>query len=165
MSAWPLVVSILFLSALAPAAAAQPTGQTAGLVRVPRGTPIRVAFQYGVSSRAAKEGDKVYLRVVAPILHKEAIIIPVDAVVEALVARVRAPGGNGSGGALEIDAEFVRVGDDRIPLQGSIGSEAASSRVTAGQGAVTVPFGSLRGGKSANIESGTAFIVYTARDY
>jgi hypothetical protein len=165
MPVWIIAVSILLLSGLGVTAAAQPVTASAGLIRVPRGTPIRVAFQYGVSSRAAKEGDKVYLRVVEPVLHKEAVIIPADAVVEALVSRVRPPADYGTAGALEIDAEFVRIGDDRIPLQGSIGSEAASSRATANQGAVTVPFGSLRRGKSANIEAGTAFIVYTARDY
>jgi hypothetical protein len=165
MPVWIIAVSILLLSGFVAPAVAQTPPPSAGLVRVPRGTPLKVAFQYGVSSRAAKQGDKVYLRVVDPVFHKGAVIIPADSVVEALVSSVRAPGDYGTAGAIEIDAEFVRVGDDRIPLQGSVGSEAASSRVTAGQGAVTVPFGSLRGGKSANIESGTAFIVYTARDY
>lgn len=168
MPVWTLAASILLLSAAAPVAAADQQGAAATApvpVRLPRGTAVRVAFQYGVSSRAAREGDKVYLRVVEPVLYKGEVVIPVDATVEALVTRARAPGDYGGAGALQIDAEFVRIGDDRIPLQGSIGSEAAASRATAGQGVVTVPFGSLRRGKSANIEAGTVFIVTTIRDY
>lgn len=165
MRALAFALSIPSVLGASPIPAQQPTEAAANLIRVPRGTPLRIAFQYGVSSRAAKAGDKVYLRVVEPVLHRAVTIIPADSVVEAVVARVRAPGEFGNAGALEIDAEFVRVGEDRIPLQGSIGSEAASSVASANQGVVTVPFGSLRRGKSANIEAGTAFVVYTARDY
>lgn len=165
MRFWTLAPIVMLAAPLAVAAAPPPAETGAGLIRVPRGTPLKVAFQYGVSARAAKTGDRIFLRVTEPVSSRGKIVIPAGSVVEAVVSNVRAPGDYGRAGALEIDAEFVRVGEDRLPLRGAIGSRGADNRASVTDGVVTVPFGSLGRGKSTNIEAGTAFVVYTARDY
>lgn len=155
------LTSILALGLLAGPLAAETAAPApppkAALVRLPKGTPVRVRMDYGVSAKAAREGDPVYLKVAAPVVANGVVIIPADSRV---TARITEAGPT----ALVIDMEYVDTGEARIRLTGS--TEDRKSVRTAGvdNGVVTVPLGG-RSGKSVNIAAGTAFTAYTARDY
>lgn len=156
------LTSILALGLLSGPIAAE-TPQTvappkAPAIRLAQGTPVRVRMDYGVSAKAAREGDPVYLKVAAPVMAKDgAVIIPPDSRVTARITQA-------SPTALVIDMEYVETGEARFRLTGSTEDRKAVRTTGVDNGVVTVPLG--RGpGKSANIPAGTMFTAYIARDY
>lgn len=132
-------------------------------VRLPKGTPVRVRMDYGVSAKAARVGDPVYLKVVRAVMSKDLIVIPEGSLVTGRVVEASPPGG-GRPGALVIDMEFVAVSDGRIRLAGSTADRGSARATTVNEGMLTVPLGS-GSGKNANIPAGTEFTAYTDRDY
>jgi hypothetical protein len=162
-------LTIILLVALTSAGNAQtPQPQTSAekpLVRLARGTPIRIVLPYGVSSKAAKVGDPVYLRVAEAVQSQGIILIPEGSAVQAHVAEATPPGGLGRAGSIRIDAEAVTFEGGRIRLEGSLSAGGQSQRPGVAQGVVTVPLGSRGAAAKANLEAGTVFVATTARDF
>ena len=134
-------------------------------VRLPRGTEVLVRLDYGVSSKAAKVGDPIYMRVVTAVRYNGVIVIPEDAPVKGNVSEASPAGGLGQSGILVIGAEYVGVGDDRIRLQGSTEDRRKKPNASVSNGVLSVPLGSLSKGKAANLVAGTQFLAYTVQDY
>jgi hypothetical protein len=137
----------------------------AAQVRLPKGTEIIVRMDYGVSSKAARAGDPVYMKVARAVVHAGAIVIPEDAPVKGEVAEANPPGGLGKTGSVVIVAEYVTVDEKRIRLSGSTADHGKSARASAADGVVSIPLGALGKGKNVNIEAGTLFFAYTEEDY
>lgn len=141
----------------------QPPSAPVREVRLAKGTPVRVKMDYGVSVKAARVGDPVYLKTVGDVAAKGAVIIPDGSRVTGRVTEAsEAEGRNGA--SLVIEMEYVDTGAARIRLAGSTAERGKVRTSSISEGVVTVPFGAQKG-KSANIEAGTMFTAYTDRDY
>lgn len=138
-------------------------------VRLPKGAAVAVELAHGVSAKTARTGDRVTLRVIRPVSHRDTLVIPAGSTVIGSVAQILPPKG-GRPGAVVIDAEAVMLEEGgRIALTGTLTREGqdyrrdlAGGSVMAG-GTLVVPLG--RRGASPNLEAGTAFVATTARDY
>ncbi len=131
-------------------------------IRLPRDTPVKVRMDYGVSSKAARVDDPVYMKVAEAVAYNGAIVIPAGAPVKGHVAEVTPPGGFGKSGSVVIAAEYVTVGEDRIRLSGSTADHGTAGGASVTDGVLSVPLGK---GKHVNIEAGTLFIAYTDQNY
>lgn len=54
---------------------------------IPRGTHVLLRMVNSISTRTAREGDRVYLRTASPIAVKGQFVVPVDTYVEGVVSR------------------------------------------------------------------------------
>jgi hypothetical protein len=54
---------------------------------IPQGTHVLLRMINAVSTRTAREGDRVYLRTVSPIIVNGEFVVPVDSYVEGVVSR------------------------------------------------------------------------------
>lgn len=141
----------------------QPPSTPVREARLPKGTPVRVKMDYGVSAKAARVGDPVYLKTVGNVGAKGVLIIPEGSRVTARVAEASAAEGR-SAASLVIEMEYVDTGQARIRLAGTTADRGKVRTSSISEGVVTVPFGAQKG-KNANIEAGTEFTAYTDRDY
>lgn len=153
----------LFSGAAAAQTPAQPPSAPVREVRLPKGTPVRVKMDYGVSAKAARVGDPVYLKTVGNVGAKGVVIIPEGSRVTGRVTEASEAGAR-SGASLVIEMELVDTGTARIRLAGTTADRGKVRTSSISEGVVTVPFGTQRS-KNANIEAGTEFTAYTDRDY
>jgi hypothetical protein len=164
-----LLVSILLIAAGAslPAKAISPPPAAAkATVRLPKGSEIPLTLAHGVSAKTARAGDRVILRVAAPIVHQSGVIIAENTLVEGEVASVSPAGRFGRAGGIAIAAKaLVFEEGGRLLLEGTLRRDAPRSKANASEGVVTVPFGALSRGASVNLEAGTIFVATTARDF
>lgn len=140
----------------------EPAAEAEKSIRLPRGTEIRVRTDYGISAKAARVGDLVYLKVASPVAHNGIIVIPTDAPVMGHISEVTAPGGLGVAGAVVIDADYVTVGEDRIKISGSTARRGRPNGPSMNDRTLRVPLGRS---KAVNIEAGTMFLAYTEQAY
>ena len=131
-------------------------------IRLPRGMEIRIRMDYGVSSKAARVGDPVYMKVAEDVVSKGAIVIPEGTPVKGHVTEVSAPGGFNKSGSVVIAVEYLTVGEDRIRLTGSTANYGRPAGASVTDGVLSVPLGKR---KHVNIEAGTLFLAYTEQDY
>ena len=119
-----------------------------------------------LSSKTAKEGDTIYMRVSDPVRYNGTIIIPDGARVIGRVVSVRTRGIFGRSGKLEIAAESVKIGDDSIRLRGGKNDQGKGQGTLSIASAVLVaPIAGIITGKSAIIKAGTEVTAYTDQDY
>ena len=155
-------LGLVLLSGTAGHLEAEPQAEAAKAVRLPRGTEIRVRTDYGISSKAARVDDAVYLKVAEAVAYNGVIVIPAGASVKGHVSDVTAPGGFGKTGSVVIDADYVMVGEDRIKVSGSTAERGRPIGASVNEGVLRVPLGK---GKNVNIEAGTLFLAYTEQAY
>ena len=136
--------------------------QSARQIRLPRDTPVKVRMDYGVSSKAARVDDPVYMKVAETVSYNGAIVIPAGSDVKGHVSKVDSPSGFGKAGSVVIAAEYVTVGEDRIRLSGSTSDYGRPVRAAVTDGVLSVPLGK---GRPVNIEAGTLFTAYTDQNY
>lgn len=153
---------LLFLGAMEVPTPAQPQGTAAPQVRLPKDTPVTVRMDYGVSSKAARVDDAVYMKVAEDVAYKGVVVIPAGAPVRGRVSEVTPSGGFGRSGSVVIAADYVTVGEDRIRLSGSTEDRGKRGGASVTDGVLSVPLGK---GKHVNIEAGTLFIAYTEQNY
>lgn len=163
---FPLAAALL----TAPLAAQTPAPAKAEII-LPKDTPVKIVLAYGVSAKAARAEDVVYMRVFEAVSHKGRTIIPEGASVQGRVTRAVAPGGGGRPGVLEIDAEYVVTDDARYRVTGAISTtglnqtpSASTGLSNAAGGGLTVPLGGRKAG-NANLSAGDGFVARVARDY
>ena len=159
-----LFTALLLAAACAgPVSAQQETDQRpAAQIRLPKDTPVAVRTDYGVSSKAARVDDPIYMKVAKAVSYKGTVVIPEGAPVKGRVSEVTPPGGFGKTGSVVIIAEYVTVGEDRIRLSGSTEDRGKPGGASVTDGVLSVPLGR---GKHVNIEAGTLFIAYTDQNY
>ena len=155
-------LGLLLLGAAVDRLGAEHTAEAAKIVRLPRGTEIKVRTDYGISSKAARVDDAVYLKVADAVAYNGIIVIPAGASVKGHVSEVTAPGGFGKTGSVVIDADYVIVGEDRIKISGSTAERGRPIGASVNEGVLRVPLGK---GKNVNIEAGTLFLAYTEQAY
>lgn len=92
-----------------------------------KGTEVQLMVIREVNSRSAKAGDRINLRVNAPVLLDDKIAIPVGAVAHAEVVSVSGTSAAGGKGQLSIRLVAVETAWGPIKLSGSKGTEGADN--------------------------------------
>jgi type IV secretion system protein VirB10 len=65
---------------------------SAAAAEIPAGTHVLLRMQNSVTTRTAKEGDRVYLQTASPVSVEDSIVIPVGSHVQGVVTYARRPG-------------------------------------------------------------------------
>ena len=111
------VTTLIFLSSVSSAAQVQPVNV------LPEGTRIRVRMDVEVNSRSASKGDTFLVRTAEPVRNRGVMVLPRGAVIEARITAARRAAIGGTGGALEIRFERLRVGrEETVPLNAVLAS-------------------------------------------
>lgn len=130
---------------------------------VPPGTPVMLQFMDEVSTRTARKGDVVKLRVYTDVVHNGKTLIKQDAPAEGLIESVKKPGRFGKRGRLKIRLTNVKdVKGTRVPLEPyTTGQRFTASGPSASAGGLVVlgPVGLVGGafikGKHITVRKGT----------
>lgn len=122
-----ICAGMLFTSGLyaAPAFAAENFSETLtvatipdGNAYIPKGTILQVELTKELSSKKAKVGDAVPLRMVENLIVNDVIVVPAGSEVKGVVTKARKAGGLGRGGKLEFTIVSVKaINGVEIPLQ------------------------------------------------
>jgi hypothetical protein len=99
------------------------------------------------------------MKVAQAVAFNGVIVIPEGAPVK---GRVSEASGSGKSGSIVIMAEYVVVGDDRIPLYGTTADQKKKSGISVNDGVISIPLGRSR---AANLVAGTVFFAYTDQNY
>lgn len=145
---------------------AQRSSSSRSAVQLPEGAELRIRTENELSSKTAKVGDTIYMRVVDPVRYNGNIVIPDGARVTGRVSAVRTRGIFGRSGKLEIAAESVKVGESNLRLRGAKNDQGkGQGTLSIATGVLVAPIALIITGKSAVIKAGTEFTAFTDQDY
>ena len=89
-----------------------------GNAYIPKGVVLKVELTRELSSKKAKKGDAVPLKLVDNLIVNDVIVVPAGAEVKGVVTKARKAGGLGRGGKLEFMIVSVKtINGVEIPLQ------------------------------------------------
>ena len=156
--------------AVAPPAVA-PTDPAAVPVRahLPAGTELEVELVSGASSKTNALGDRVPIRLTAPLVKDGVVIAAAGAVGEVEVIDVAKSGMGGKQGKLIIAARHLDLNGQRVRVRGMSLMAAGESQVGMATGAIIVPYAAplvfvIRGG-DIEIPAGSRAKVRLAQAY
>lgn len=132
---------------------------TAPLHILPEGTTIPLVLVDEASSEGSTVGDRLSFSVNKSVVLDGFVLIPKGARAVGTVSHVKKPGLVGRGAELNIRVEYVKVGDQRIPLKASKGQEGAGRSALA-WGLLLL----VKKGKHVVIPSGTFVASCTDED-
>lgn len=127
--------------------------------RVPAGTPVQLQVLDTVNSRTAARGDRVRIRLAAPVAVGDAVVLPAGLDGEAEVIHAERSRGGGKPGELLLAARFLALpGGERVTLKAMTlgGSGKDNGAGAMGVAIVAGPFGMLVRGGELEIAPGTA---------
>ncbi len=153
-----LLLAALLLAAVPVAAAAQPVRQSQAPIRLllRAGTGISMETREPLSSRTARQGQRVALEVKDSVRVDGHVVIPRGTAAVGEVARVVHRGKFGKSGKLELRAMFIELGGRRIRLEGSTGDRGKSATAPVVAGVLLIgATASLITGKSAILPAGS----------
>ena len=114
-----------------------------GNAYIPEGTTLQIELTEELSSKKAKVGDAVPLRLVENLIINDVIVIPAGSKVKGVVTKSRKAGGLGRGGKLEFQIVSVNtINGVKVPLQYTKGEHGAGD----GGAVAVVAFVSIVGG-------------------
>lgn len=114
-----------------------------GNAYIPKGTKLQIELTKELSSKKAKVGDAVPLRLVQNLIINDVVVIPAGSEVRGVVTKTRKAGGLGRGGKLEFTIVSVNtINGVEVPLQYTKGEHGASD----GGAVAVVAFVSIVGG-------------------
>ena len=130
---------------------------------VPPGTPVQLEFMQEVSSKTARKGDKISLRVYTDVVMNGKTLIKQDAPAEGVVTKVHKRRSFGRQGELRIRLESVTDATGaRVPLEPYTSGDRFKAEGPAASGAAALvlgPVGLVAGafikGKEVTIDKGT----------
>lgn len=134
-------------------------------VKVPEGTEFRVRLEDELSSKTATEGDRFTVSLVDDVSLPGGVVLHAGYRGVGEVVNAEKSGRVGKKGQLNIRVNYLRVGEERIRLRGSKGSEGSGNT---GNMVAAIAFGGAFGllvkGKSANLAKGTQFTAFSDSD-
>ncbi|KAF0116773.1 MAG: hypothetical protein FD163_894 [Hyphomonadaceae bacterium] len=148
----------VFLGLLSPAVAQVPvnppiTPSAASVtIGVPSGTPILVEITDLISTRTAKRDDMFNLRLVAPILLNDVIVIPEGTIGKGQIVDAGLPGMGGKPGKLVLAARYLEFEGRQIPIRGL--NMDMSARDNSGPAVFLTAAGGVAGGVVGLIVTG-----------
>jgi hypothetical protein len=97
-----------------------------GHAYIPKGTVLQVELTQELSSKRAKVGDAVPLKLVENVIVNDVVVIPAGTDVEGVVTAARKAGGLGRGGKLEFSITGVKtINNVKVPLNFTKGEHGA----------------------------------------
>ena len=137
------------------------------------GTPVFLIFEQSIDSKAAKEGDTIYLRVLRPVVVDDAVMIRSGETVRAKVSEVKKASGWGSRGDLTVRVESTTAVDGQEVLLSAVqrlegeGRGGTATAVGVGLGLLCLPavlFGFAVKGEEGRVPMGYEIKAYTDQD-
>lgn len=114
-----------------------------GNAYIPKGTKLQIELTKELSSKKAKVGDSVPLKLVQNLIINDVVVIPAGSEVRGIVTKARKAGGLGRGGKLEFTVVSVNtINGVEVPLQYTKGEHGAGD----GGAVAVVAFVSIVGG-------------------
>lgn len=138
----------------------------AGNAYIPKGTVLQVELTRELSSKRAKVGDAVPLKLVDNVIVNNVVVIPAGTEVEGVVTQSRKAGGLGRGGKLEFTITGIKtINNVKVPLDFTKGehgdNDAGGVAVFA---AVSIVGGLFMKGKNVIYNPGMKFDVEVTTD-
>ena len=130
-------------------------------IKLVEGTDVSLQFAEKLSSATATEGQRFNLTLDADLRVNGVVVVPRGSKAVGTVINATKRGFMGKAGELNIQINYLLVGDQRIPLRASSGREG-DSKVGATV-ALTVlfgPLGLLKRGKNVEINPGTVITAF-----
>lgn len=129
---------------------------------LPTNTEVMLRINSELSSKKAKEGTAFTLTVASDVMMGNNIIIPRGTPAYGEVTWRTGKGAFGKSAKMDVEMRYIDLGGRRIPLSGKFRQEGKGNTGAAVGAAVAVGvFGAFVTGKSAVIEQGREFKVYT----
>lgn len=129
--------------------------------RLPEGTDVRLQVTDKISSATATEGQRFGLVVDENVLVGGMVVIPRGSKAVGTVMNAHKRGHMGKAGELNVQINYVLIGDQRIPLRASSGREGDSKvGATVALTVIFGPLGLLKRGKDVELNPG---VVLTAQ--
>jgi hypothetical protein len=141
------------------------TTALAAPVTIPEGTEFTIRIEDKLSSKTAAEGDRFTITLDDDVTLSNGTVLKSGYKGVGQVTSAKENGRMGKGGELNIRLEYLRVGDSRIRLRGSRGTDGADKTGTTI--ALTVlfgPLGLLKKGKNVEIQPGHILTAYADSD-
>ena len=137
-----------------------------GHAYIPKGTKIQIELTKELSSKRAKVGDAVPLKIVENLIINDTIVIPAGTEVEGVVTKARKAGGLGRGGKLEFSITGVKtINNVNIPLNFTKGEHGAGDAGGAAVfAAVSIVGGLFMKGKNVIYNPGMKFDAEVTTD-
>ena len=137
-----------------------------GNAYIPKGTVLSVELTKELSSKKAKVGDSVPLKLVENLIVNEVIVVPAGSEVKGVVTKARRAGGLGRGGQLEFSVVSVKtINGVEIPLEYIKGEHAAGDGgAVAVFAAVSIIGGIFMKGKNVVYNEGLRFNAEVTAD-
>lgn len=137
-----------------------------GHAYIPKGTKIQIELTSELSSKKAKVGDAVPLKVVDNLIINDTIVIPAGTEVTGVVTKARKAGGLGRGGKLEFSITDVKtINNIKIPLNFTKGEHGAGDAGGAAVfAAVSIVGGLFMKGKNVIYNPGMKFDAEVTTD-
>lgn len=163
---WAIWGLLPYLAGFAPSAMAS--------THIPKGTNVPLVFDQALSSKTAKEGDKVNFRVAQDVTVDGKTVIKQGTHVTGIVTSVDKRQRYGVNAKLRIALNPINLGGTTIPLEPKskgkyTGSRTDQAAIATGGGALLLgPVGLIGGyfvvGKPVNVKVGDPLITEVARD-
>jgi len=125
------------------------------------GTEVPLKFVNAISSKTANDGDPVEFVLADDLKVGDAVVVKKDAHATATVSNAKKAGMMGKGGELNVQLNYLIVGETHIRLRGTKGREGENK--TGATVALTVifgPIGLIKHGKNVDIPAGTPLTAY-----
>ena len=149
----------------APPAASPPIATAARVIHIPEGTPVKIRFEETITSKTAKAGDEFAVSLDEPIQLDNGVVIPATFKGVGEVMSAERHGFVGKAGQLNVQLDYIKVGDKRLHLRSHQGGEGKGSLGAAV--ALTVlfgPLGLLARGADITIPAGQKVTAYVETD-
>lgn len=147
----PLLLALLLPGEAALAQAAAPA--------LPPDTEVRLATAGPLSSATATLGEKVDLTVSADVTVDEQVVIPKGSLAVGTVVFVQKKGVGGKPGALDLRADYVSLGEQRIELRSRV-SRSGTDRIKSAASFAPIGIGLFFQGDNVELPAGSELLAY-----
>jgi hypothetical protein len=148
---------------LAPARPASPQGAASGETLIPDGTSLVLELTQDLSSKTAREGDPVNLKVTEDLVVNGRVVVAKGTLAKGTIAHAEKSGRMGKGGQLSLRVESTTAVDgQKLRLratQGREGDDKTGSVIALSM--LVSPLFFLKKGKQAEIKAGTRVNAFT----
>jgi hypothetical protein len=135
-----------------------------GTVLLKEGQEVTLRISETLSSRTASPHDPVYLILDEDLRVGDVVVARRGCKARGEIALAKKAGQMGKGGKLDININYLKVGDNLIYLRGSKARTGNSNTGAAIGLSVFYGLGALIRGKDAEVEAGTPVVAYVDRD-
>jgi len=144
---------------------ATPTIATAATVKIPEGTEMVVRLNDNLSSGTSTEGDQFSITLDQPVQLSDGTTLAPGYRGRGEIVKAKKKGFAGQAGELNIRINYVRIGDTRVRLRASKGSEGQGAMgATVALSVLFGPLGLLKHGHDVEIKAGQTLTAYVDAD-